>query len=83
MNNINETTISTAGTAQLKKLLAKFRIPDSLSVTRNALCVMNLLVAVYTNKSRKSAEMISVVFVCADGFMSKRCCSQSSFTCKY
>lgn len=34
---------------------------------------MSLLVAVYTNKRIKSAEIISVVFASAAGFMSKSC----------
>jgi hypothetical protein len=61
-----------AGMDQLRILLAKCR-GDSSKLIKNIWCDSNLLVAVYTNKRIKSAEMISVVFASPEGFMSKSC----------
>jgi hypothetical protein len=61
------------GTAQLSKPLAKPIRGDFSRLITNAWCDSSLLVAVYTNKRIKSAEMISVVFASAEGFMSKSC----------
>jgi hypothetical protein len=73
MNNNTEVSNSVTGTDQLKKDPAKLRRGDSLRVIKKMLWEISLLVAVYTNRRMKTAEMISVVLANVDGFMSKCC----------